>query len=258
MKRTKMAKTQEKRYGDLTSEERREIWEQVLEEMAPLIQKASDDVVPVLQKAKMWYFPSMPAGMNHHLLRLAHQEPEATVEQIEQIFIHYFDENNCKKLEGMVLSWFDSPIFSRRRHIIEDALDAHIAGKFTLLIPALWTQVEGILSEYLHKPAGSVGKLLEKVFSHYRVDIGTVKALHALGDGIVLSLSSYPFLINKGGFGDDFTVEKYGERLKSDGVNVTSLNRNAILHGIQVDYGTKANSLRMFLLLDSIHGIINK
>jgi hypothetical protein len=160
----------------------------------------------------------------------------------------------------MVSGWFDSPIFLKRKHIIEDALNAHLSGKFTLSIPTLLPQVEGIISDSIGSKAGKLGELLENIVSSDYDDSDISHIYRILDDDILLSLSSDPFLVNKKGegFGEFFTSEKYSEWMKQKRINGIPLNRNAILHGIQIDYGTKANSLRAFFLLDSIYGIISE
>ena len=239
---------------DLTDKERKELKNWIFEIIEPLIKQNEEILEPLLRKARMWYFPSMPIIINNYLLGLANQETEIAMEQIEQIFIHYYDENGCENLNKMVSSWLSSPIFSKRRQIIEDALSAHISGKFTLSVPVLLSQVEGILSDSMGERAGKLGELLKNAILK---NFSEAKAFHKLENDILLSLSSDPFLINKTGegFGEYFTSEKHSEWLKQKGVNGIPINRNAILHGIQIDYGTKANSLRLFFLLDSIHGI---
>ncbi len=219
------------------------------------IEKHSEKVAPLLQKAKLWYFPSMPMSIYESLWHLSEQETEIAVEQIEQIFIDFYDKNDCENLKEMVWAWFDTPIFARRKHIIEDALSAHKSGKFTLSVPALLPQVEGSLRDYFTDPQEKLGKLLEKAVMNVYID--NAKTVNSLSDDILLALANDPFLF-KGGLGKSFTSDKYREWMTAQDVKMIPLNRDTILHGIQLDYGTKANSLRVFFLLDSIHLIASE
>ena len=261
------------RFGNLTEEETREMLEQVSKMMSELveafskilsndsesiddaIEKHSELVLPLLRKAKLWYFPSMPIEIPRDLRSLAEQKTEVTVEQIEQVFINNYSINNYLALREMVSSWFDSPFFDRRKRIIEDALDAHLSRKFTLSIPALLPQIEGILSSKTNRTAGGVGRLLkEAVAGNSLRDIGVFSTLE---DDILIALAIDPFLF-KGHIDEFFSPEKYTEWVMSQGFESIPLNRHAILHGVQIDYATEINSLRVFFLLDSLYGIDNE
>ena len=51
-----------------------------------------------------------------------------------------------------------------------------------------------------------------------------------------------------------FTSEKFPEWLESKGVSESqSINRHGILHGVHLNYDSKENSLRVFLLLDVLY-----
>lgn len=263
-----------KRMRDLTDAERKEFAKtaheilnifvkQTLEPMfegfkglVKVVENQAEFVAPLLQKSKLWYFPSMPIDIGGELMRLAKQGGEVDVQKIEQVFIDFYDQNACENIRGMTVSWFDTPIFERRKHIIEDALDAHISGKYTLSIPVLLTQVEGILSEITGASAGSAGKLLELVMKKGYTDDNVYNPLE---DDILLALSIDPFLFNKKRIPNEFfTTEKIGEWMNSQGIETIPLNRNAILHGIQINYNTKINSLRVFFLLDSIYWVASE
>jgi hypothetical protein len=249
-----MSEQQSRTFPYMTNEDISQFSKSINETFQPIIdniEKHSQSVAPLLKKARMWYFPSMPVEIYTGLTSFS---KDTTVEQIEQLFIDFYDKNGCKELRLIVTSWFDdSAIYTKRRQIIEDALDSHIAGKFTLSIPALLPQIEGILSDNLGIKAGKLGKLLKSAVSEN--DLKDAKTFKTLRDDILVSLSADPFFINEEGLGESFTSEKYNDWMKSKGISGIPLNRNTILHGIQIDYGTKANSLRVFFLLDSIHWI---
>lgn len=262
------------RFGNLTEEETRKLLEQasdmaneLVDSFSRILSKDSDSiedavekhselVLPLLRKAKLWYFPSMPIEIPRDLRLLAEQEKEVTVQKIEQVFIDNYGANNHVALKEMVSSWFDSPFFERRKRIIEDALEAHIAGKFTLSIPVILPQVEGILSSKTNRNAGSAGRLLKDAIELN--SLGDINIFNTLEDDILIALTTDPFLFKGRTFGEFFTPEKYNEWVAGQGFNSIPLNRHAILHGVQVDYGTEINSLRAFFLLDSIYGIDNE
>jgi hypothetical protein len=262
-----------KRLRDLNSKEKKEFLMQVIEfadqltetfseilsenseSITDAVEKHSEVVLPLLRKAKLWYFQSMPIEIARDLRQLAEQEMEITVEKIEQVFIDYYSVGNYDILKRMVLSWFDSPFFDKRKVIIEDALGAHMSGKFTLSIPALLPQVEGILSGKTNHTAGRVGWLLKDAVE--RNSLGETDVFDTLEGDLLIALATDPFLF-KGHIGEFFSPEKYAEWLIGQGIENTPLNRDAILHGVQIDYATEINSLRVFFLLDSIYWIDNE
>ncbi len=262
-----------KRPRDLNSKEKKEFLMQVIEfadqltetftkilsenseSITDAVERHSEVVLPLLRKAKLWYFQSMPIEIARDLLQLAEQEIEITVEKIEQVFIDYYSADNYEILKGMVLSWFDSPFFDKRKVIIEDALGAHMSGKFTLSIPALLPQVEGILSSKTNRTAGGVGWLLKDAVEHG--SLGELNVFDTLEDDLLIALATDPFLF-KGHIGEFFSPEKYAEWVMSQGFESIPLNRDAILHGVQINYATEINSLRVFFLLDSLYWIDNE
>ncbi len=262
-----------KRPRDLNSKEKKEFLMQVIEfadqltetfskilsenseSITDAVEKHSEVVLPLLRKAKLWYFQSMPIEIARDLRQLAEQEMEITVEKIEQVFIDHYSADNYEILKRMVLSWFDSPSFDERKVIIEDALGAHMSGKFTLSIPALLPQVEGILSGKTNHTAGRVGRLLKDAVE--RNSLGETDVFDTLEGDLLIALATDPFLF-KGHIGEFFSPEKYAEWLIGQGIENIPLNRDAILHGVQIDYATEINSLRVFFLLDSIYWIDNE
>lgn len=262
-----------KRPRDLNSKEKKEFLMQVIEfadqltetftkilsenseSITDAVERHSEVVLPLLRKAKLWYFQSMPIEIARDLRQLAEQEIEITVEKIEQVFIDYYSADNYEILKGMVLSWFDSSFFDKRKVIIEDALGAHMSGKFTLSIPALLPQVEGILSSKTNRTAGGVGWLLKDAVEHG--SLGELNVFDTLEDDLLIALATDPFLF-KGHIGEFFSPEKYAEWVMSQGFESIPLNRDAILHGVQINYATEINSLRVFFLLDSLYWIDNE
>ncbi|WP_223847361.1 hypothetical protein [Hymenobacter montanus] len=119
----------------------------------------------------------------------------------------------------------EQPIFEKRRAVLTDAFEAHFSGKYTLSIPVLFTQLEGLLRD--------VGKLKnsDNVKGTIRNDIWNDRLLRPIEDDAT--------------FFNAF-VHKLFEGSKGSG---QGLNRNPILHGFEVDYTSADNSM---LLMHSI------
>lgn len=134
----------------------------------------------------------------------------------------------------MQKKWQKAHWLEKRIKVLNSALEGHIHGYYDLTIPTLLAQIEGMLVEgilLLDEPDGRIG---------YKVQ-GNFLAQVILGDADTFSF--------------DEEIEKFyttiilaeferGKEVKSE------LSRHAILHGEDVKYGTKLNSLKAILIFD--------
>lgn len=123
------------------------------------------------------------------------------------------------------LAFQEQPIFEKRRAVLTDAFEAHFLGKYTLSIPVLFAQLEGLLRD--------VGEL-----KHTDSVKGTIRS-NIWNDRLLRPVEDDALFFNA-------FVHKLFEGSK--GVS-ESLNRNPILHGFDVDYLSANNSM---LLMNSI------
>lgn len=52
---------------------------------------------------------------------------------------------NANRLRDLLNEWRYNPLMERRYRIVRDAVEAHIAGLYTLSVPVLLTQIEGFM-----------------------------------------------------------------------------------------------------------------
>jgi hypothetical protein len=117
--------------------------------------------------------------------------------------------------------------FPDRKEILADAFDAHRSRKFTLSIPTLLVQADGIGSE-----------VLEKVDYFFRRGRSNEKALERLGcrfgtidDAFFEILRHEPTFVSR------------------DARNDSTIDRHDVLHGKNTTYHTEVNSLRAVVLV---------
>ncbi len=202
----------------------------------------------LLSKSVLWMTPTMPYAIWANLKAL--DTTKATTKSVEKVFINQFQKDNWKMLVNMTKEWDKNELFKVRSLIIQDALEAHILGKYTLSIPSLLPQVEGILSSITEKSAGKPKKLLTEVLSKEQSSF-----LSGVSEGLLLKLATSTFLYNEIE-PMYFSTEQFAEWIRNQGISEENImNRHAILHGIQINYSSKINSLRAFLLLDSLYSI---
>ncbi|MDP9439852.1 MAG: hypothetical protein M3P49_14105 [Actinomycetota bacterium] len=85
--------------------------------------------------------------------RLMDKPDEEVKRELDEVIPEYFRREGYAPLSEMVEEWQEH--FGERYHIFEDALWAHEQGRYTLSIPALATQVEGIVRDLTGEVGGT-------------------------------------------------------------------------------------------------------
>lgn len=144
--------------------------------------------------------------------------------------------------------------FKKRRVLIDEALEAHIKGRYALSIPVFLAQAEGAYLQTLEEHGISRDMLFRK--SNW--DPNDVEALIE-----ELPVSEIVMVSTLRGFSTamytQFAARVYSSQdLKSlkNQYSKGFLSRHAVFHGWDESYNTKENSIKALFLLDSIRGII--
>lgn len=194
----------------------------------------------------LWLTPSMtPAIVKVIVDKYEQGKKRAIVALIEG----FYRRNNHENLRRAVISWIPYGFFSPRMHIFRDALDAHISRKWTLTVPTLLPHIEGIAGEILLEsglPLKNDSIIADKGYKTYPSylygHLAASKVTPTM-DVIINSLLEYL----------EGTLYSYKDFKDYPKIRrLPKLNRHAILHGYQVNYATRLNSLRCFLALDSL------
>jgi hypothetical protein len=194
-------------------------------------------------KAASWPIaPSMSRDFRNHVIDL---HAEGKTRFISNAVIGYYHRSEHKNLKGMVDGWQNHPLFAPRMHIIKDALRAHCQGIYTLSIPALLPQIEGILNDYV--VTNNLSVKLGKIQKVYDAVIGDPDE-YGLSDWAIANTLLYQLQTNTYVY-TDFENEL---RRSANGRRTT---RHTVLHGVTVNYHRPVNSLRIFALLDAISAL---
>lgn len=162
--------------------------------------------------------PTMPLFLLRQLARLADSDLDAFQERIGSWFRERLLAIEAKLIE----------VHPNRAHIISDAFWAHREGKFTLSVPCLLSQADGIWHEAFHKSVFKDAHR-KKVYQKYNIqDSDGVKA-------IVLSLLE-----------DNVDIWQ-SNRKKAKSEN--DLNRHLVVHGVEVGYASEEHSLKAISFL---------
>lgn len=226
----------------------------VLQDLAPVLSKVHDfleswrryieeetEVAEAFKSGHLVLAPSMPPSLVGDVTSFCRARE---FKNASREISNYYRKNGYHNLKRVVHGWSENGYFRPRMSIIQDALEAHKQRKYTLSVPALLPQVEGIASDISKKSR----KLLSR---HSRARLGKTKAIVVQ----VVEAAKPPFgramhetllaFIDEPLYRPrDFEAE-YGTIRKH-----TGLSRHGILHGLQIRYANYTNSLRLFLVLD--------
>jgi hypothetical protein len=170
----------------------------------------------------------LSAGQRQQLLKLG------DTDAADEYIVDALSIDDYRDLKSMVRRWMMVPYLKEREEIVNAALNAHIRGEAVLSVPALLPLVEGLAIEIVGEDHNEnpVKKTAKDWHERYAAPSSGLTR-----DVIV-----------------DLAYKKYTPG-SADSDSPALLNRHGILHGHIPDYGTVANSLRTFLLLDAVVGI---
>jgi len=166
-----------------------------------------------------------------------------------KILAKLVDEGKHGQIESEMQGWATSRIddvladvekhFPSRLGIVKDAIDAHKAGKYTLSVPVLLAQADGLAREIVETSLFYGNP--RKQFRKFQGKLGRP----ALGPTLDMLLTPMQF------------HSAFEEKSKQaiSGTRDRLANRDEVMHGTQTDYASVGNSLRAVLLIDYLLGI---
>ena len=136
-----------------------------------------------------------------------------------------------EKVNALLTYWGTRSWLKNRIKVLQDAIWAHNNGYYTLSIPTLIPQLEGLVAEHFR----ITGRLYAKDLKQYFQSL-----LH-------------PAMIikNRNENLNEFIVNTLLTQFEHGSETTSILSRNAIAHGGDIFYATKENSLRIILLLNA-------
>lgn len=191
-----------------------------------------------------WFIPKLPPYFYIQLLK----EEEVNQQNLTDVLVEYHNKGDCKELGNMLKQW-NLDEFNDNMQIFEDALWAHKKAKFTLTVPALTIQVEGIIRSYLDH-------ISEWNFSEYRKLLKDEYDKAIKNENKDLGFEKF-FKIQNIKFLEKRMESLYGHFDPSKPKELNDLNRHALFHGRYKHYNTIEMSTKLFLFLDMIHHILN-
>lgn len=194
----------------------------------------------------LWLTPSMTPDLVATVVERYEQGKKRT---IPALIDGFYRRNSWGILRDAVRSWESYEFFTPRMPIFYDAVEAHIDKKWTLTIPALIPHIEGIAGEILLANGISFTKEAIIISTGQKTYPGSVfgklsaDKVSPTMDVIISSLLYYL----------EGTLYEYKDFEDFPKIRrLRTLNRHAVMHGYQINYATRLNSLRCFLASDSL------
>lgn len=187
-----------------------------------------------------WIFPTSTANPTADIATIeAFLRSDDSI--LDDLFIDIMSNQRVKQTFNF---WKTQSKISDRIPLIEEAIEAHLEKRFYLSVAAFIPQIEGLLTDALksmNRPADFNSMSKEDMKrATFALKDSWESQTHSLPEATSL-LDSLP-----GAVGDLY------DKFVSDQFVQGRLYRHGICHGLQTDFGSKKNSLRLILLLDRI------
>ena len=227
-----------------------------------LKERMKQRLVAVFRRLGLCFAPSMSEDLMYRIADLL--EMGARRSSITLVVWNYYARNNHARLWQAVERWQDNPEYARRwSSILCPAFQAHVRGEYGLSISALAPLVEGIASHVVTK------NLLFPARPPRRGRLGLgstrsviLRTLSVAGDEVHMDndttdLMHWVRLKSALAYVEDVFCEELEFERDYDYLHRQDheMRRHGLLHGIQISVMTALNSLRLFLLLDTMYGL---
>jgi hypothetical protein len=202
-----------------------------------------DDLQKILYENGLWLIPRLLPYPLSQAIHIIETSPETAI----QVILDYCNQKNL--LRQMLNDWWSVELFNSRQKLIEDCCFAHENNRYSLSIHTLMPQVEGIITDWIYTQ-------ISKSEVPFRTESKTLKFMDTILEKDLFSLS-YPIVVES-----VMSFINKGPVLKTfkdwfETIDDVFPNRHALLHGkYENSLYTEINSLRLFLLLDSVFFLI--
>ena len=190
----------------------------------------------------IWPAPSLIPYPMGKILELLLEQNAKEVDKILK------EHANVNFLREMVIKWFNNHIFKNREKIFQQILKIHEQEMYVPTIVTLTAQIEGIITDYLYSqtPKKKISNSIQEKIKEFK---NITMSKHKSKTEKLLISNTTEFILIKQ-LAHFNWVEKIYDVFP---------NRHENMHG---KYGgdslyTKLNSIKLFLLLDTLHYIIS-
>lgn len=198
----------------------------------------------ILNEYQWFITPSLLEDFVSELVTIGIQEGNQRA-AINSLYYSYFSENNFAKLEEMFFRWVSTGLLKDKRekiiqHCIELLKSSSLINPSYLIVPTLVPQIEGIQTEFM------ISNGLKRLSENQWKDDNGQKIFRSeffdmQCDGMTSLESAKDIFFNV-----LFESVWHGDPVSYP----VTFNRHKIAHGEHINYGTKYNIIRAFLMID--------
>jgi hypothetical protein len=171
-----------------------------------------------------WVSPSdFDTALSKRIIELFERRGKFAQREVDNLFLKIYTNDVIKDLTD---SWWEYPFIQKRKIILQKCIEAHLQGNYELSIPVLMIQAEGICAD----PMDYKGYIKPAIFKE------DVKREYFDND------YNNPFM--------KFFDKVWNKNFYYNSNRTIESNRNAILHGHDLNYANKKNSLRLIFFID--------
>ncbi len=200
--------------------------------------KTEREATAILTARGWWPHPDWPVNLLHEVIRL---KRERRTRQLDKLICRCYEVYRARPMRRAIERWMSLPEFKVRRRIFGDGLWAYRRGKYGLAVSHWLPQVEGVLRSFADRQnlaQGSWKRLGHEIVGEHpdymqSFTQGFLTALRSLYDS---SLPHGQHPPRKSGF---------------------PVQRDAVLHGVDLNFARRAHAMRIFLMLDTLHYFIS-
>lgn len=201
--------------------------------------RAEREATTILTARGWWPHPEWPVMVLHQVVRL---EREGRIRQLDREICESYEANRARPMRQAIGRWTSLPEFGVRRRILEDGLWAYRRKKYGLAVTHWLPQIEGILRNFAERQgfAQSAWKRVGRDIREEQPDY-----MRSFTDAFF-----------------DAWASLYHEALPTGRRAAKKrrfpIQRDSILHGVDLKFGRRANAMRTFLMLDTLHFYISE
>lgn len=197
----------------------------------------TDDIISkaeTMNDFDWWIISSLPLKIINEIDK---NKEKLSKDHVDGMICNYYSKDNFNKLDEIIKKWNKLHYFNNRSDILEDAVDAHRTGKYSLSIPTLTPLIEGIIRDFMQIKYGISNFKFPPVYNKFKNKI--VELNDFIATYVITCIDKLYCSFNP-----------------QNPDECSDFNRNKIFHGLANKYGSQANSLKVILFLDEIFEII--
>ena len=207
-----------------------------------------------LNKYSWFISPNMYYDMIFEVIEICEDDSPHKKSRINNLFVNYFLDDDCRELKNLIKIWNDNPLFKRRSKIFNDCVNlirnANSSLNYSnLIVPTLIAQIDGIQRDFMEKNNLKIEYGKVKFMDGSKYQNGEVK-----WDGYFRDLTNDDEILDA--MNDIFLNVLFQKTMpQKDYKTSIHFSRHKILHGENFRYGRKDYTIRCFLILDFLYEI---